>query len=105
MSALCALSASCFRVGSADEETSAERGSLPVSTRPWMAVILPSSTVTRTWTGPYWVSIAPRGAVREPALEDELGDGPAEPDEPDEPDPLNDALVLFVALLDAAAVV
>src|SRR3954447_17702238 len=69
MSALCALSASCFRVGSADEEICTERGSLPVSTRPWMAVILPSLTVTRTWTGPYCVSIASPVAVPETALE------------------------------------
>src|SRR3954454_8456223 len=69
MSALCALSASCLRVGSADEEISAERGSLPVSTRPWMSVILPSLTVTRTWTGPYCVSIALPVAVPETALD------------------------------------
>src|SRR3954447_15451164 len=69
MSALCALSASCFRVGSADEEICVERGSLPVSTRPWMSVILPSLTVTRTWTGPYCVSIALPVAVPETALD------------------------------------
>src|SRR4051794_41207128 len=69
MSALCALSASCLRVGSADEEICVERGSLPVSTRPWMSVILPSLTVTRTWTGPYWVSIESPVAVPETALD------------------------------------
>src|SRR4051812_50145888 len=69
MSALCALSASCLRVGSADEEICVERGSLPVSTRPWMSVILPSLTVTRTWTGPYCVSIALPVAVPETALD------------------------------------
>src|SRR3954451_8834086 len=96
MSALCALSASCFRVGSAKEEISAERGSLPVSTRPWMAVILPSLTVTRTWTGPYCVSIASPVAVPETALDEE-------PDDPELPLPLPGA-ALDVLLAGAAAV-
>src|SRR3954469_2373520 len=96
MSALCALSASCFRVGSANEEISAERGSLPVSTRPWMAVILPSFTVTRTWTGPYCVSIASPVAVPETALDEG-------PDDPELPLPLP-VTALDVLLAGAAAV-
>src|SRR5690349_10802934 len=108
MSALCFVSASCFRVGSANEEISAERGSLPVRTRPWMAVILPSLTVTRTWTGPYWVSIASPVAVPETVvvvddelLEDEL---PDEPDEPELPLPFEALDALLDAGVDAVVV-
>src|SRR4051812_2905098 len=69
MSALCACSASCWSVGSADEEICTDRGSLPCSCSASIAVILPSWTVTRTWALPYWVGIASPAAVPETAFE------------------------------------
>src|SRR5919199_2462364 len=54
-----------------------------------MSVILPSLTVTRTWTGPYCVSIASPVAVPEPEPEPLL--------------PLDDALALFVVAVAGAA--
>src|SRR5689334_23441160 len=104
MSALCFVSASCFRVGSAYAEIWAERGSLPVRTRPWIAVILPSLTVTRTWTGPYWVPIASPVAVPETALELVELLELLEPDEPELPLPF-EALVAGADAVVAVVVV
>src|SRR3954454_11924302 len=76
MSALCFVSASCLRIGSAEEEIWSERGSLPWSSSASMLVILPFLTVTRTWALPYWVSTAPPVAVfdeLEPLDADEVG--------------------------------
>src|SRR3954453_6619782 len=63
MSALWAVRASCWRVGSAPEEISTERGSLPCSWSASILAILPSVTVTRTWAAPYWVATASPVAV------------------------------------------
>src|SRR3954447_4802641 len=68
MSALCLLSASCLRIGSAEEEIWIERGSLPWSCSASMLVIFPFLTVTFTCAAPYWVSTASTVAVPE-ALE------------------------------------
>src|SRR4051812_47759684 len=73
MSALCAARASCWRVGSAPEEISTERGSLPCSWSASILTILPSVTVTRTWAAPYWVSTAsPVAVFEEPVVEEPL---------------------------------
>src|ERR1044072_1659316 len=66
MSALCFASASCLRIGAAEEEICSERGSLPCSCSASMSVILPPLTVTRTCAAPYCVSTAVPVAVRAP---------------------------------------
>src|SRR3954447_13947524 len=110
MSELCFVSTSCWRIGSAEEEISTERGSLPCSCSASTLVILPSLTVTLTWAAPYWVSTAAPVAVPdtpEEEPEDEVPDddpddaGPDEPLPEEEPEPLVDVLV---ALLDAEPV-
>src|SRR4051795_5501332 len=105
MSELCFARTSCWRIGSAEEEISTERGSLPCSCSATTLVILPFLTVTLTWAAPYCVSTAVPVAVPD-TPDDELEDEPddPEPDEPlpdEAPEPLVDVLDV---LLDADAV-
>lgn len=58
-------------LGSADDEIWTERGSLPWSWSASIAVIFPSSMVTRTCAAPYWVSTAAPVAVPETVFENE----------------------------------
>src|SRR3954449_9119206 len=92
---LCFARTSCWRIGSAEEEISTERGSLPCSCSASTLVILPSLTVTLTWAAPYCVSTAAPVALPDPPEEGREDEEPADAPgdrEPDEPLPEEEPL-------------